>query len=285
MKLGSAAIGIVIAGALGYLLEPSFRPALVPSAKKEGDKQAEKGGAGVVTPPAPGSNPAAPAISAAPAWVASLTPEQLPPSVTLKGEARLPIPGSAQPMVLPAGMKVKPVRVEGKHLIISFSGTMEGKLPVMETDLVQQLGNKPPAAAPAVATLPPEAPGAPAMGNPATPVAAAPPAAATPAAAATPPATPPVTPPAAAKELSPEEIVTVMQTSVKSGEIKEFTFEQVLGWKAAEDKESGGETYQSGLASYKAETIFGVKNIQAQALIKDGKVAKWIWPKSGMEIK
>ena len=76
-----------------------------------------------------------------------------------------------------------------------------------------------------------------------------------------------------------------MQASVKAGQIKEFSFDQVLGWQADEDKESGGETFQTGMASYKAETIFGVKNIQAQALIKNGKVAKWIWPKSGMEIK
>ncbi len=76
-----------------------------------------------------------------------------------------------------------------------------------------------------------------------------------------------------------------MQASVKAGEIKEFGFDQVLGWKADEDKESDGEIYQTGLASYKAQTIFGEKNIQAQALIKEGKIAKWIWPKSGMEIK
>ena len=43
--------------------------------------------------------------------------------------------------------------------------------------------------------------------------------------------------------------------------------------------------YQIGAVAYKAETIFGVKTIQAKALIKDGKVQRWIWPKSGMEIK
>ena len=40
-----------------------------------------------------------------------------------------------------------------------------------------------------------------------------------------------------------------------------------------------------GTLTYKAETIFGVKTIQAKALITDGKVQRWIWPKSGMEIK
>jgi hypothetical protein len=76
-----------------------------------------------------------------------------------------------------------------------------------------------------------------------------------------------------------------MQDSVRTGQIKEFTFDQVLTWKAEADETIDGETYQTGLASYKAETIFGVKTIQAKALIKNAKVQRWIWPKSGMEIK
>jgi hypothetical protein len=76
-----------------------------------------------------------------------------------------------------------------------------------------------------------------------------------------------------------------MQESVRGGQIKEFTFDQVLTWKADADETVDGETYQTGLASYQAETIFGVKTIQAKALIKEGKVQRWIWPKSGMEIK
>ena len=85
--------------------------------------------------------------------------------------------------------------------------------------------------------------------------------------------------------MSEDDIVKVMQDSIKEKQVKEFTFEQVLGWKAGEEKEMDGVKYQTGQAAYKAETIFGVKTIQAQALIKDGKVAKWIWPNSGMEIK
>jgi hypothetical protein len=79
--------------------------------------------------------------------------------------------------------------------------------------------------------------------------------------------------------------VEAMQTSIRAGKIKEFTFEQVLKWEPAADETVEGETYKIGLASYKAETIFGEKTIQAKALIKDGIVQKWIWPKSGMEIK
>ena len=84
----------------------------------------------------------------------------------------------------------------------------------------------------------------------------------------------------------PADVVGVMQASIKGGEIKEFSFDQVLEWQATDGPEKfDGETYQTGIAAYKAETVFGVKTIQAKALIKDGKVVRWLWPKSGMEIK
>jgi hypothetical protein len=75
-----------------------------------------------------------------------------------------------------------------------------------------------------------------------------------------------------------------MQQSIRSGQVKEFTFDQVLSWQADADETVDGQTYQTGTISYKAETIFGVRTIQAKALIQDGKVVRWIWPKSGMEI-
>jgi hypothetical protein len=98
------------------------------------------------------------------------------------------------------------------------------------------------------------------------------------------PAPPPVAPPTTAA-LSAEEIVKVMQDSIRAKQVKEFNFDQVLGWKAGEEEEVDGEQYQTGVAAYKAETIFGVKTIQAKALIQGGEVKKWIWPNSGMEIK
>ena len=66
---------------------------------------------------------------------------------------------------------------------------------------------------------------------------------------------------------------------------KEFKFEQVEGWKAGEEETVDGESYQTGLAAYKAQTIFGEKTVQAKALIKGGKVVKWIYAKTGMEIR
>lgn len=100
----------------------------------------------------------------------------------------------------------------------------------------------------------------------------------------TPEAAPAEAPPTSAAAASGDP-VEAMQASIRAGKIKEFTFEQVLKWEPAADETVEGKTYKIGLASYKAETIFGEKTIQAKALIKDGIVQKWIWPKSGMEIK
>lgn len=85
--------------------------------------------------------------------------------------------------------------------------------------------------------------------------------------------------------LAADKIVDVMKESIKGGAIKEFTFEQVDEWIAGEAEEVDGVSYQTGLASYKAETIFGVKAVQAKALIQDGKVKKWIYAKTGMQIR
>jgi hypothetical protein len=91
--------------------------------------------------------------------------------------------------------------------------------------------------------------------------------------------------PVGGEAMGEEALVALMQESIKGGQVKEFTFDQVMKWSAGPEEEVDGAKYQTGLAEYKAETIFGVKTMKAKALIKDGKVAKWIWATSGMEIK
>ncbi len=92
------------------------------------------------------------------------------------------------------------------------------------------------------------------------------------------------------KEAEPAEpaaadVVSVMKASIQNAEIKEFGFDQVQTWEAAEDEEFEGSTHQVGLLSYTAETMFGKKTMQAKAYIKGGKVQRWVWPTSGMEIE
>ncbi len=81
-------------------------------------------------------------------------------------------------------------------------------------------------------------------------------------------------------------VVAIMQESVRSGKITAFTYDQVLDWKDAQQSEDlNGTQVAIGLASYQAETVFGVKTIEAKAMIAGGRVVKWVWPKSGVEIK
>lgn len=93
----------------------------------------------------------------------------------------------------------------------------------------------------------------------------------------------PVTPETPTPSADP---VMVMKASIASGQISKFTAAQVLEWKAGTAPETiDGETYQIGNLTYQAETPFGTKNLPAKALIKDGKVVRWISPKSGMQIE
>lgn len=271
MKFLFAIIGILGAGVLGYVLEPDMRPALtgmVPTAP-----------APPVTLPqtvAPIATPAQPRYD-----YASLQPSQLPEKIILTAQAFATAPGETDALPFPAGTKIKPLRIEGSDVHFSIGGTFQGKIAVDQTNLVETLIANPPPAPVAAPVEPP-----PVVVTETTPAPVAQPMP-TPTPVPTPEPTPEPTPTpvASASALSAEDIVKVMQESIRSGQIKEFTFDQVIGWKATEEESVDGQTYQTGLAAYKAETIFGVKNIQAKALIQNGKVTRWIWPTSGLEIE
>ena len=241
--------------------------------------------------------------------LANLAPHQLPQLVLLKADVQVTDPASSIVMILQKGNRVKLIRIDGGNAVVSpGDGPFQGSLPVADTDIVQQLTAAPPVPTsipttltggdseePAVTPAPPPAPQPPPVTSPAPEPAPAPPPAPAPAPepAVTPePAPPPPVEPVPAPseptpvpEVGASDVVKVMQDSIRTGQIKEFTLEQVLDWAAGSAETVDGETYQTGLVSYKAETIFGVKTIQAKALVKGGKVQRWIWPKSGMEIK
>jgi len=265
------------AGALGYLAEPSLRFSLTgiqPSAVENARNTK------VVLQMPDG----APQID-----VARLTRDQLPLRILLTTDVKVSDPASGVTMIIQAGNRVKLVRIERGNAVVSPSdGPFLGLVPITDTDLLQQIAANPPTsvtppATPPTAVIPEQVPepsedsedSESEMPEP-TP--------------APEPATIPATPPAAENPSptvaeGPTDAVKVMQDSIKAAQIKEFTFDQVLDWKAEADEIMDGETYQIGVVSYRAETIFGVKTIQAKALIKAGEVHRWIWPKSGMEIK
>ncbi|MBT7970045.1 MAG: hypothetical protein HN570_03530, partial [Verrucomicrobia bacterium] len=91
--------------------------------------------------------------------------------------------------------------------------------------------------------------------------------------------------PAADAKLGEDKIIALMKDSIAGGAVKEFTSDQVKGWKANGEETIDGTEYQTGLAAYEAATIFGVRPVQAKALIKDGKIERWVYAKSGMEIQ
>jgi len=269
MKFLLAIIGILGSGLLGYVMEPDLRYGLTGMVTKT-----------PVTPVTVPESAVTGVPSIAPSYdYSQLQPNQLPEKIVLKTQAVATAPGETDAVPLPAGTKVKPLRIEGSDIHFSVLGTAQGKTAVVNTNLVEQLmANPPPAPAPTVEETPPPV----VVQNEPPPI---------PEVVPMPEKAPEVTPEpapepvASAGSLSAEEIVKVMQESIRSGQIKEFTFDQVIGWKATEEEEADGQKYQTGLAAYKAETIFGVKNIQAKAMIQNGKVVRWIWPTSGLEIQ
>ena len=88
------------------------------------------------------------------------------------------------------------------------------------------------------------------------------------------------------KKLTADEIVALMKKFIAAGTLKEFKADQVVTWKAAEEDENiDGVNYQIGLVTYKAQTIFGEKPVNAKALIKGGEIDRWVFAKSGMEMR
>lgn len=275
MKLFINLVAIAVVGALGYSVEPKLRYRLtgvMPTAEK----------ARVITVMPDG----APDID-----LAALPPHQLPQRVLLKGEMKVTDPASGVSLKIEAGTRVSLVRVEGGNVRVSPPGaaTFEGLIPITATDLVEQVAATHAAAdKPATVLLSLTEPDAPAEPLPDFDAPAAPAVVvADPEATdefADGPATvmtPSEDPPASAGL----DAVSAMKASINAAEIKEFKADQVQEWTSGPDETIDGENYQIGLASYKAETLFGVRVIQAKALIKDGKVQRWVYSKSGMDMK
>lgn len=276
MKFVLAIIGIGASGIVGYLLEPTLRPVLTHQEKTAPEP--------ITDTPAPTPTPTPTEKSPELTFdYTKLQPQQLPAKVTLKSEAKATAAGETDAVPLPAGTKVKPLRIEGFELIFSVLGTAQGKIDVKQTDLVEQLIANPPPPVAVVTEPEPEAPPVVAVKpepepEPEPMIEAEPEPA--PAVATTPePAAP------ATATLGPDGIIALMKSSLESKQISEFSLDQVNDWKAGDEETIDGESYQTGIASYQAETIFGTKNIQAKALIKGGKVVRWIWPTSGLEIQ
>jgi hypothetical protein len=283
MKLFFNLFGMALAGVLGYLMEPNLRFQLT-GHKPSATEIAARGK--IVLQQQDGL----PDLD-----LEKLTAAELPERIQINSPVKVTDAATGITMTVDTGSRVKLVRIEGANVVVSpDDGPYIGKLPLKETDLLQLLRatprtTVPEAPQPEVDTTPTiEEPEPPVPVDPVAPeetpepqpvpevaVVEETPAMPDPTATPQPDATP----------ATGNSVVAAMQENIRTGEIKEFTFDQVLEWVAGEDEIVDGETYKTGTASYKAETIFGVKQLQAKALIKNGKVQRWIRPKSGLEIK
>ncbi len=303
MKVFFNLCGMAVAGFLGYSLEPNLRLTL--TGISPGHVEVAENGKIVLQM---GDDKSMVDLE-------TLTPDQLPEKILINSDVKVSDSTSGITMNIQAGNRVKLVRVEAGNAIVSpGEGSYLGKIPVLETDLIKQLSEKPPTI-PATSVTPPPAATLPTAGESAEPPPMpTPPPVPAPAPVPEPAPTPEPTPapiPEPAPDPAPEPtptpepapdpapdpappavaganssaIVTIMKQSLSSGQIKEFKLDQVTEWKAGEPETVDGESFQTGTAQYKAVTFLGEKSIEAKAFIKGGKVARWIWPRSGMEIK
>jgi len=274
-NLGSIILILICVG-IGYVLEPIF----IADAKKATQEDTEKP-EDTDTPIAVAPAPTTPPEPEVQIDLTKITSEDFPEKVTLKAPMTVTDATGSVTMNLKKGIKVKPLRLDGSQLVIQPVGfPVEGKIHVDQTDfkklamplMMARLqgggAKKDPAPTPVPAPAPTPAP---------APVAKADP---TPA-----PPEPTPTPAPAANKLDEAAIVALMKASVADGKVTEFKAAQVTSWKAGKDMDFDGESYQVGHVTFKAETILGVQEHDAIALINAGKIHKWMWAKTKLEMR
>jgi len=267
---------ILISVGIGYVLEPIFfsgsKQVVKTEVKDTTDKDTD-----VAEEPVTPTPPPADAVQVD---LSKITSADFPEKVTLKIPLTITDAASGVTMSLKKGSKVKPLRIVGDELEVQPAGfPVKGQIHVDQTDfkslavpmMLKRLQS-------AVAKNDP----APTPTPDPTPAPAAEP---TPAPVPEPTPAPAPTPEPVASKLDEAGIVAAMKASVTEGKVTEFKAAQVTSWKAGEDMDFDGESYQTGIVTFKAETILGVQEHDALALIKGGKIEKWMWAKTKLEMR
>jgi len=275
MKYAKFAAVVFVLYFLGYLLSGTITPALV-------DVRKETSGAVVIVK----YKGASYTIN-----LDEIRDNELPETVTIENPTIIPTSGGEGQVRLRKGDVVTLLNRKDDSLIVEKPDSNgKGKISPKDTDLFQQLvkriyereagGAIAAATPPATVVAPAPAPAAPAP----APVAKIDPVVSNPEPM---PVVEPTPAPAPVEDtkLGDDEIIALMKDSIAGGAVKEFTSDQVKGWKTNGEETIDGTEYQTGLAAYEAATIFGVRPVQAKALIKDGKIERWVYAKSGMEIQ
>lgn len=282
MKYLSFLVVLILLFLGGYFLQPVFTPLLVKNqaSREVVEKEVTVNGFKVKVD------------------LDNLAPDLIPGQLALKEKVSLSAGDEKESRELEAGETVALVEVRKGHLLVADPAHPEftALVPSEFTDIFERAAklkfeagqravatNNPPAATSATPTptsgaeeTPPEMPEDPTTKPEETPEVST-----------TPEKMPDPAPtdPGSREPVGSEEIVALMKASVESGAIKKFTADQVDAWTVGEPETIDGVDYQVGLVSYQAETIFGVKPVEAKALVRDGKVEKWVYAKTGMEIR
>ncbi len=264
-------IFIIISLGIGYVVEPIF----IADTKKPSKESESVSGSGereILSPDVQLD-------------LSKITAEDFPEKVLLKAPLNIEDPGGIT-MNLKKGSEVKPLRLEGDQLIVQpVKFPIEGKLHVDQTNFkllaVQMIKkrmiakNSMPKDDPVIETDPADDTMNQVVAKPVEE-----------------PKTmedaEPVEEPEAIKEIKKMDsagIVEIMKSSVADGKVTEFEAAQVTSWKGGSEIELDGESYQSGHVIFKAETILGVQENEAIALIKAGSVVKWLWAKTKLEMQ
>lgn len=269
--LGTIILVLVCVG-LGYIVEPMFisgvknKPATQAAANAD-----EEDPAGPKDPkPTPEEPDTTPTIEVD---LSKITQDDFPDKVELKESYTVSDAESGTTVTLKAGSMVKPIRLQGSYLVIQPSLIpIQSAIHVDKTNfkelavpkMLERIKN------PVVAQNPDPVDPAPKDPDPVAP--------------GDPDPSPDPTPTPAAK-LGEAAIVALLKEDVAAGKVTEFKADQVTAWQAGNDMEFDGENYQTGRVTFKAETILGVQEHEAIALIKDGKVHKWMWAKTKLEMR
>lgn len=226
-----------------------------------------------------------------------LIPSDFPEKITINTPHSISDAASGVKMDLPKGTLVKPVSIKGNNIVIQPIGIpINSEIDADDTNfkqlalpkLIDRLTKGPatvkapekPAPTPTPAPVVPAEPTI-SVETPAE-VPAVDPAANV--AEMTPPTeTPPVSNGSA---ISDEEIIAAMKAHLAAGGVKEFTADQAISWEIGKEETVNGSTYkQSGRVKFTAQTILGKQTHGAIALIKDGKIEKWVWAKNMLEMR
>ena len=269
-NLGTIIIIFVCVG-LGYVMEPMF----ISGVKKK--KTVTK----AVEQPETNSSPEQDPVPTEPVIqidLRKITQADFPEKIALKEAYTVADAESGATVTLKEGSMVKPIELIGSQLVIQPSLIpIQGKihvdktnfkelaLPKMLARLENQVAEKTPDPVPTPDPTPTPEP------------------IPTPEPVPTPIPTP--EPPAVASKMSASDLIALLKKDVTAGNVTEFKADQVTSWEAGEDMKFEGKNYQTGSVIFKAQTILGEQNHEAIALIQDGKIYKWMWAKTQLEMR